>query len=99
MIQGDLLSYRDGGPGYKAPGTSQEAAEKVSSTTANARGQILKLLWQRPPLTADEIAQEMGWTVLYCRPRVSELNKMGAIKKVGRRRNESGLNANCWTIA
>lgn len=98
MIQGDLLSYPNS-PGYKAPGTSQEAAEKVSSSTGNARGQILKLLWHSPALSADEIALEMGWTVLYCRPRVAELNKLKAIKKVGRRRNASGLNAWTWTIA
>lgn len=98
MIQGDLLSYPNS-PGYKAPGTSQEAAEKVSSSTGNARGRILKLLWHSPALSADEIALEMGWTVLYCRPRVSELHSMGAIKKAGRGKNASGLSANLWTIA
>lgn len=55
MIQGDLLSYRAGGPGYKTNGTSREAAEKVASTTEAARARILNLLWHSKPMTADEI--------------------------------------------
>lgn len=96
--QMDLLSYPER-PGFKSDGTSKEAAQAISSTTEMARGQIRKLLWQSQPMTADEIAHELGWTVLFCRPRVSELHKMGAIKKVGRRRNASGLNAWTWSIA
>lgn len=98
MTQLDLIY--PGSPGFKERGgTSEEAAEKVASTTEQARGRILQLLWKSHPMTADEIAAELGWTVLYCRPRVSELNKMSAIKKDGRRRNASGLSANTWTIA
>jgi len=100
MTQMDLLSYRDGGPGYKAEGTSKEAAERVAGTSEAARGKILSYLWTTAPRTADEIAGHFGWSVLYTRPRVSELHKLKAIKKAGRRRNDcSGLNANTWTVA
>lgn len=99
MSQFDLLSYPTERPGFKEHGTSKEAAEKIAGTSEAARGKILSLLWKMPPMTADEIAAEMGWTVLYTRPRVSELFKMNAIKKAGRRKNDSGLNAWTWTIA
>jgi predicted ArsR family transcriptional regulator len=86
-------------PGYKAEGTSREAAEKVAGGSEKARGQILSLLWKSEPMRADQIAAHFGWTVLYTRPRVSELFKMKAIKKAGRSRNDSGLSANLWTVA
>jgi hypothetical protein len=100
MEQLDLISYALGGPGYKADGTSKEAAQRVSSTTEKARGDIRRLLMEsRDPLSADEIAERLGLSVLYCRPRVSELHKMKAIRKVGRARNASGLAAWTWTVA
>jgi len=101
----DLFSYTPpstypNAPGMKERGgTSQEAAEKVAGTSERARGQILSLLWKMPPMTADEIAKEMNWTVLFCRPRVSELHAMKAIKKAGRKKNESGMSAWTWTVA
>jgi predicted ArsR family transcriptional regulator len=95
----DALARYPDGPGFKADGTSKEAAEKVSGGTEAARGRILSLLWQSQPMTADEIAAHFDWSPFYARPRVSELHKLNAIKKAGRRRNASGLNANTWTVA
>jgi hypothetical protein len=100
----DLFSYEPPAkypttPGFKTDGTSKEAAEKIAGTSEAARGQILSLLWKSKAMSADEIGAHFGWTPLYVRPRVSELHKLGAIKKAGRRRNASGLNAWTWTIA
>jgi hypothetical protein len=87
-------------PGHKTDGTSKEAAEKVAGSSEAARGKILSYLWTTAPRTADEIAEHFGWSVLYTRPRVSELHKLKAIKKAGRRQNPSSrLSANTWTAA
>ena len=87
-------------PGHKEHGgTSEEAAKKVAGSSEAARGMILSLLWKMPPMTADQIATEFGWTVLYTRPRVSELYKLNAIKKAGRSKNASGMSAWLWEIA
>ncbi len=87
-------------PGSKTGGTSEEAAKAVAGSSERARGMILSWLWTVPPRTADEIAEHFGWSVLYTRPRVSELHKLKAIKKAGRRSNpSSNLSANTWTIA
>ena len=95
----DALARYPQGPGYKAEGTSKEAAEKVAGSSEANRGKILSYLWTTAPRTADEIAEHFGWSVLYTRPRVSELHKLKAIRKAGRRRNDSGMSANTWTVA
>jgi ParB-like chromosome segregation protein Spo0J len=95
----DAMARYPESPGYKEPTTSKEAAERVAGTSEAARGMILSLLWTKPPMSADQIAAHFGWTVLYTRPRVSELHKMNAIKKAGRVTNASGLSAWAWTIA
>jgi predicted ArsR family transcriptional regulator len=47
--------------------------------------------------TADEIATELGESVLSVRPRVSELRALGEIEETGERRvNESGRRAIVW---
>jgi hypothetical protein len=100
----DLFSYEPPAkypttPGFKTDGTSKEAAEKIAGTSEAARGQILSLLWKSKPMSADQIAAHFGWTVLFTRPRVSELHKMKAIKRAGRTKNESGMSAWLWEIA
>ena len=48
-------------------------------------------------LTADEIAADLGESVLSIRPRVSELHRLGMIEKTKvRRRNASGMSASVW---
>jgi predicted ArsR family transcriptional regulator len=51
------------------------------------------------PLTADEVADRVGATVLAIRPRISELARTGDIMDTGDRRpNASGHKAIVWKI-
>lgn len=83
-------------PGYAPCDTSYRAARDVSQTSAKLKRQILEIL-RRVPSTPDEVADEMGKSVLYIRPRFSELYESGKIEDTGaRRRNASGKAAKVW---
>lgn len=85
-------------PGWKAPGTSKEAAERAAGTAGNLRTQALEQL-KLKPMTADEVATELGRSLLSVRPRISELHKQGLIRETGdRHRNFTGVDANVWEI-
>lgn len=90
-------------PGAKVPGTSQEAAEKVSKRVAYLQGKCLEALRAHGPLTADEIAGKVGESILSIRPRLSELvsdeygNQVEKTKE--RRKNISGCSATVWRVA
>jgi predicted ArsR family transcriptional regulator len=88
-------------PGFKTPGPSQDAAKAISGKAARMRAMVLAKIAQYPAgATADEIAHELGLSVLSVRPRVSELNRAGEIKQTTmRRKNESGMTATVWQIA
>ena len=100
----DLFSYPDT-PGFKAPGTSQQAAISIAPTAANLRDRVESLFLTGATLTADECAEALGVTVLAARPRLSELAKMGLIVKSyqdgipERRKNASGMSAQVWRAA
>jgi FaeA-like protein len=88
-------------PGFKENGTSREAAHRMTPSATALRGLILSELmhWQTG-LTADELASHLGHSILAVRPRVSELNKQGKIKKTSeRRKNASGMSAAVWVLA
>lgn len=97
-------------PGFKEHTTSRDAAKQIAASVREAHAEILKLLAERRQmnrkglldvigLTADQIATEMGWTILYTRPRVSELRALSKIKPTGeRRKNASGMGAKVWDI-
>jgi predicted ArsR family transcriptional regulator len=86
-------------PGFKAPGPSQDAAKAISGTAARMRAMVLQKIAQRPA-TADEIAHELGLSVLSVRPRVSELKRAGEIRQTTmRRKNDSGMTATVWQLA
>lgn len=91
-------------PGYTDNTTSKEAAKSVETGQRDAHRSILDLL-STQPLSADEIAERLGWTVLYCRPRVTELNRLGKIEPdaddygaVTVHKNSSGKWAKVWRI-
>jgi predicted ArsR family transcriptional regulator len=94
------LIYPDA-PGFKVSGTSEQAAEAVTGTANKMRAAVLAQLAQYPGgATADEIAKDLDLSVLSVRPRVSELNRTGAIEQTGaRRKNDSGMTATVWRIA
>ena len=91
------LQYPDS-PGFKAAGTSREAAVKTAGRAATLRERVLPFL-ARGPATADECAAAIGETELSVRPRFSELRKMGRVADSGsRRRNSSGHRASVWKL-
>jgi len=81
-------------PGYRAsaPDTSRDAARSVDA--GRLRGMVLDTLRRTGPMTADEVADALGESVLSIRPRVTELKRFGAIFDTGKRRaNRSGKSA------
>lgn len=85
-------------PGYKATATetSRTAAAAVRPTVEMQRQDCMEHLNQCD-LTADEVAQRLGRSVLSIRPRISELNAMGRVTATdARRRNGSGKSAVVW---
>lgn len=75
------------------PGTIQSRAERT-------RRAILDLLNHESGLTADTLAERLDLSILYVRPRVSELATQQRIVPSGERgRNASGKLAHKWTAA
>lgn len=92
-----MTTYPDR-PGFKTtdPETSAAAADSVSSRAATLRQKVLECL-RGADMTADEVAELLGESVLAVRPRVSELRKAGKVEKTaGRRANVSGQTACVW---
>lgn len=95
----DTSEYPDT-PGWKAPGTSQAAAEAISERAPAIRDRVLEYIRQHAGVTADEVAAALGMSVLTIRPRVSELRRRGDIEPTGERFcNSSGMTANAWRVA
>src|SRR4051794_26840174 len=88
-------------PGYKAAGTSEQAAAAFTEPAKNLRAAVLECITAEPAgLTADEAATRLGRSVLSVRPRVAELHRQGEIiETVERRRNQSGMTATVWRVA
>lgn len=86
-------------PGWKKVGTSSEAANSMKSRAATLRDAVMRAL-SSAAMTADEVARQLGESVLSVRPRLSELAAMRAIKETGERRsNDSGKFASVWKAA
>ena len=77
--------------------TSEAAAKDMKSRAPLLRERTLEQLSNSTGLTADEIAANLGESILSIRPRVSELAKRGLVIKTDRtRRNHSGKAAIVW---
>jgi hypothetical protein len=98
VVEQPTTSRYPGAPGYKAPGASAEAAQRIAGTASRLRGQVLEELRQWPAgRNADELAVGLRRSPLSVRPRLSELHAAGKIVATGeRRRNESGMSASVW---
>lgn len=86
-------------PGFKDPDTSRLAAARIASAAPVLQEQCLHALKGHTPAgaTADEIADEIGRSILSIRPRFSELLRRGLIRDTGvRRKNQSGCTAKVW---
>ncbi|WP_049820098.1 hypothetical protein [Bradyrhizobium japonicum] len=87
-------------PGFKAAGTSAEAAERMAPSAKTLRSDVLRtMIRAQRPMTADEIATEMKRSILSVRPRVSELHRLGMVRPTGGRgKNDSGMSAALWEV-
>ncbi|TGN75946.1 hypothetical protein EOW77_0032270 [Bradyrhizobium yuanmingense] len=88
-------------PGFKAAGTSQEAAQAIAGHARNLRARVLGAIASEPAgLSADAVADRLGASILSVRPRVSELHRSGEIRRSEERvRNSSGMNAAVWVVS
>jgi predicted HTH transcriptional regulator len=103
----DLFDWRERYP--DAPGTkerrlngaSQKAAEKVKPQAAKRREQVFRYIEEHGPCTADEVAEALSIDVLSCRPRTSELVRLGRLIPTDERRpnRRTGLLATVWRAA
>jgi len=92
----DLFTYPQTA-GYKEATTSRDAAASVDAR--HLRGMV-KRAFRSGPATADEVAERLGLSILSCRPRVTELARLGMIEETGERRdNASGRKAKVWRLA
>lgn len=82
-------------PRFKVSGPSEQAAEKITPTSAKLRSAVLGEFKQH----LGGIATSLNLSVLSVRPRVSELHRHGTIEQTGsRRKNESGNSATVWRL-
>lgn len=85
-------------PGSQNTDTSREAARSMDNDASTLRCQCMAALAYRN-LTADEIAESVGESILAIRPRVTELKAKQKVFDSGERRpNLSGRNAIVWTL-
>lgn len=92
------MPHVENGVGYKADGPARDAAEAQVHRVEEIRAMILDVLRASvTPLSADEIAKEIGVDFMSVRPRVSELHKMGRVRDSGQRRHSrTGRSATGW---
>lgn len=93
----DLLDYPHA-PGFRDRDTSRDAAPAVLEAS-RLRDRVLAAIRRagEAGLTADEAAVNLGLTAFTCRPRCTELAKLGLVRDCGERRtNLSGRKAIAW---
>lgn len=94
----DYASKYPNAPASRNCPTSRAAAEAMKVKDKPLRIKVLELLKAGNELTADEIADRLGETVLAIRPRVSQLKTLGLIFDTGKTRpNISGIKASVWS--
>ncbi len=94
------MPYIDGEAGFKATGTSQDAAEAVKPKAAQMRQAVLDYLKASGGhLTADEVADGMGLSPLQVRPRLTELLHLYRVEDTGARRPSAlGRPSVVWAV-
>lgn len=88
-------------PGFKVSGPSEDAAAAIAPRAPRIRDAVLEVIaTAAAPVTADEVAGVLRLSILTVRPRVSELYRMGEIRRASDRRcNASGMTASTWRVA
>lgn len=83
-------------PGWKVEGTSREAAAAIAPRADSLNARTLASL-KRSPKSPEEVAAELGETILAIRPRFSQLFALGLIVKTAdRRKSASGRSVTVW---
>lgn len=98
MLQADLFSYPTHA-GFKTPGASQEAAERITASGKRNKLQlaILKLYETRIGITPDEAAEMIGCSVHNARSRFSELKAASILLKTDlMRTSKFGMNQHAY---
>jgi len=95
------MPYTEGGTGYRETDTSAIAAQAVEPKAGTVRAQVLAQFHRNVfPMTADEIAGQLGIEFITVRPRVTELGNRGLLKDSGVRRiGRFGRPQIAWEIA
>jgi hypothetical protein len=90
-----LVSNYPDTPGYRALGTSKDAAEAVAPVAVRLRGRVLAGFKDAlDGMTADEMASRLNLSILAVRPRCSELVRLGELQRTAeRRKNSTGMSA------
>jgi len=94
------LVYPDAAGFKEKGGASQEAAARLNPVLKKNQQEALDAFHRAArPVTADELAELMGKTIVSVRPRVSELRRLGKIVSTGERRASSfGQPATVWML-
>lgn len=89
-------------PGFKGErgGPSETAARKVTTHANTIRGRVLaEYQTIASGMTADEMANRLGLSILTVRPRVAELHRQGELEPTPtRHKNVSGMTATVWRV-
>jgi hypothetical protein len=91
-----------GEPGWKGTDTSRAAALAIACSAKNLRNSVLNVLLDVAPgaLSADQVAIRLQRSPLSVRPRISELHRLGLVKRTDHRiKNDSGMTASMWRAA
>ena len=94
------LTYPDA-PGFKEKGGAlEDAAKRLAPALKKNQTEALNAFHRAgKPLTADELADFLGKTIVSIRPRVSELRRLGLIVPSGERRASSfGQASTVWKL-
>lgn len=95
---GGRMSGYPAEPGQRDLFTSAAAARRIAPDAARFRAMVLNR-FRQGDWTADEIAADLGISILTVRPRVTELKKLGHIEPTGgRRTNPGGSTVRVWRI-
>jgi len=94
------MGYTEEGIGYQSRDTSLAAAEENIDKKVSMREQVYKLLLQSAvPLSADQIAEQLGRSFISVRPRVTELSNALRVEDSGKRgKTQWGKSCILWQV-
>lgn len=94
------MGYTEEGIGYQSRDTSLAAAEANTGKKVSLREQVYKLLLQSAiPLSADQIADQLGRSFISIRPRVTELSNDLRVEDSGKRgKTQWGKSCILWQV-